>query len=202
MSALYDTLTGAKIGYGRVSKRDQNPDAQHRALTKASCVKVFIDEGVSGKLAKRPKLDAALEFLREGDTLVITKLDRLGRSLKNLIELAGDLERRGVDLLVIDQNIDTASPAGKLFFHIVGAFAQFERDMISERTRDGLEAARARGRTGGRKPTLSGKQVDHARRLYDERDEAGKRRYTVAEIAGLLKVSRKTIYRSLDRTTQ
>ena len=192
----------AKIGYGRVSKRDQNPDAQHGALTKASCVKVFIDEGVSGKLAKRPELDAALEFLREGDTLVITKLDRLGRSLKNLIELAGDLEKRGVGPLVIDQNIDTTSPAGKLFFHIVGAFAQFERDMISERTRDGLEAARARGRTGGRKPKLSGKQADHARRLYDERDEAGKRRYTVAEIAGLLKVSRKTIYRSLDRTTQ
>ncbi len=192
----------AKIGYGRVSKRDQNPDAQHGALTKASCVKVFIDEGAGRELAKRPRLDAALEFLREGDTLVITKLDRLGRSLKNLIELAGDLEKRGVDLLVIDQNIDTTSPAGKLFFHIVGAFAQFERDMISERTRDGLEAARARGRTGGRKPKLSGKQVDHARRLYDERDEAGKRRYTVAEIAGLLKVSRKTIYRSLDRTTQ
>ena len=192
----------AKIGYGRVSKRDQNPDAQHGALTRASCVKIFIDEGVSGKLAKRPKLDSALEFLREGDTLVITKLDRLGRSLKNLIELAGDLEKRGVDLLVIDQNIDTTTPAGKLFFHIVGAFAQFERDMISERTRDGLEAARARGRTGGRKPKLSGKQVDHARRLCDERDEAGKRRYTVAEIADLLKVSRKTIYRSLDRTTQ
>ncbi len=192
----------AKIGYGRVSKRDQNPDAQHGALTKASCVKVFIDEGVSGKLAKRPEVDAALEFLREGDTLVITKLDRLGRSLKNLIELAGDLKKRGVDLLVIDQNIDTTTPAGKLFFHIVGAFAQFERDMISERTRDGLEAARARGRTGGRKPKLSDKQADHARRLYHERDEASKRRYTVAEIAGLLKVSRKTIYRSLDRTTQ
>ena len=135
----------AKIGYGRVSRRDQNPDAQRDALIKAECTRLFIDEGVSGKLAKRLSLDKALEFLREGDTLVITKLDRLGRSLSNLIELVAELEHRHVDLKVIDQNIDTTSPAGKLFFHIVGAFAQFERDMISERTRDGLDAARARG---------------------------------------------------------
>jgi len=191
----------AKIGYGRVSRRDQNPDAQRDALIKAECTRLFIDEGVSGKLAKRPSLDKALEFLREGDTLVITKLDRLGRSLSNLIELVAELEHRHVDLKVIDQNIDTTSPAGKLFFHIVGAFAQFERDMISERTRDGLDAARARGRTGGRRPKLSARQAAHARELYDELDEKGKRRYTVAEIAGLLKVSRKTIYRSLTNTS-
>jgi len=191
----------AKIGYGRVSRRDQNPDAQRDALIKAECTRLFIDEGVSGKLAKRLSLDKALEFLREGDTLVITKLDRLGRSLSNLIELVAELEHRHVDLKVIDQNIDTTSPAGKLFFHIVGAFAQFERDMISERTRDGLDAARARGRTGGRRPKLSARQAAHARELYDELDEKGKRRYTVAEIAGLLKVSRKTIYRSLTNTS-
>jgi DNA invertase Pin-like site-specific DNA recombinase len=152
----------AKIGYGRVSKRDQNPDAQHGALTKASCVKIFIDEGVSGKLAKRPKLDSALEFLREGDTLVITKLDRLGRFLKNLIELAGDLEKRGVDLLVIDQNIDTTSPAGKLFFHIVGAFAQV-RTRHDLRTDQGRPGSRPGPRPNRRPQTQTERQAGRPR---------------------------------------
>ena len=183
-----------RIGYGRVSTRDQNPEAQHDALQAAGCDEIFIDTA-SGRLARRPELDKALlSANRTGDQLVVTKLDRLGRSLEHLIELAKLLQSRGVDLVVLDQGIDTSTAVGRLFFQIIGAIAEFEHALMSERTMDGLMAARARGRTGGQKPKLGSRQVKVAREMYDETSEDGKRKYTVAEIAAEFGVSRPTIY--------
>lgn len=187
-----------RIGYGRVSTRDQNPDAQEDALKDAGCDPVFVDKA-SGKLASRPELDKALIAAREGDEFVITKLDRLGRSLKNLIELSEQLDKKGVNLVVLSQGIDTSTPAGRMFFHILGAIAEFERSLIVERTRDGLEAARARGRVGGRKQALKPRQVKLAQEMYDELGEDGKRKHTVQDIANELGVARTTIYRYLER---
>jgi DNA invertase Pin-like site-specific DNA recombinase len=186
-----------RIGYGRVSTRDQNPEAQHDALQAAGCDEIFIDTA-SGKLARRPELDKALLSANmTGDQLVVTKLDRLGRSLEHLIELAKLLQSRGVDLVVLDQGIDTSTAVGRLFFQIIGAIAEFEHALMSERTMDGLVAARARGRTGGQKPKLGSRQVKVAREMFDETSEDGKRKYTVAEIAAEFGVSRPTIYRHL-----
>jgi len=191
--------TGAmRIGYGRVSTRDQNPDAQEDALKDADCDQIFVDKA-SGKLASRPELDKALIAARDGDEFVITKLDRLGRSLKNLIELSEQLDKKGVNLVVLSQGIDTSTPAGRMFFHILGAIAEFERSLIVERTRDGLEAARARGRVGGRKQALKPRQVKLAQEMYDELGDDGKRKHTVQEIANELGVARTTIYRYLER---
>jgi DNA invertase Pin-like site-specific DNA recombinase len=181
----------ALIGYARVSTHDQHPEAQTDALDRAGCARVFVDQGVSGKLARRPQLDACLAYVRPGDVLTVTKLDRLGRSLRHLIDLSADLDRDGVGLRVLDQGIDTSTPGGRLFFHLVAAFAEFERDLISERTLDGLAAARARGRNGGRRPKLTAQQATLARRLYDER------KHTVAEIGAMFGVSRQTVYRHL-----
>jgi DNA invertase Pin-like site-specific DNA recombinase len=146
-------------------------------------------------------LDKALLVAnRPKDQLVITKLDRLGRTLAHLIELAKDLESRGVDLVVLNQGIDTSTAVGRMFFQILGAIAEFEHALMSERTRDGLAAARARGRTGGQKPKLGHRQVELARQMYDEVDEHGKRHYTVGQIAAEVGVTRPTIYRHLDKT--
>jgi DNA invertase Pin-like site-specific DNA recombinase len=186
-----------RIGYGRVSTRDQNPDAQHDALTAAGCDEVFLDKA-SGKLARRPELDRALLVAgRAGDQLVVTELDRLGRSLEHLIELSGQLQARGVDLVVLDQGIDTSTAVGRMFFQILGSIAEFEHALMSERTMDGLAAARARGRTGGQKPKLGPRQVTLAREMYDEVDQDGKRKHTVAQIAAEFGVTRPTIYRHL-----
>lgn len=188
-----------RIGYGRVSTRDQNPDAQEDALKAADCDQIFIDKA-SGKLASRPELDKALIAAREGDEFVITKLDRLGRSLKNLIDLSEQLRDRGINLVVLDQAIDTSTPSGRMFFHILGAVAEFERALTAERTRDGLAAARARGRVGGRKQALKPRQAALAQQMYDELGEDGKRRHTVQDIANELGVARTTIYRYLERS--
>jgi DNA invertase Pin-like site-specific DNA recombinase len=189
-----------RIGYGRVSTRDQHPEAQHDALDAAGCDEIFVDKA-SGKLARRPELDKALlSANRAGDQLVITKLDRLGRSLEHLIELSKLLEKRGVDFVVRDQGIDTSTAVGRMFFHILGAIAEFEHALMSERTLDGLAAARARGRTGGQKPKLGPRQVKLAREMYDETGEDGKRKHTVAQIAAEFGVSRPTIYRHLAKT--
>jgi DNA invertase Pin-like site-specific DNA recombinase len=197
----HDTTQAREIGYGRVSTRDQHPEAQHDALEAAGCEPVFIDKA-SGKLACQPELDKALLSVnRSGDQLVVTKLDRLGRSLEHLIELSKLLESRGVDLVVLDQGIDTSTAVGRMFFHILGAIAEFEHALMSERTIDGLAAARARGRTGGQKPKLGPRQVRLARQMYDESGEDGKRRHTVQEIADEFGVSRPTIYRHLRKTT-
>ena len=183
------------IGYARVSTVDQNTDGQHDALRDAGCERVFTDRA-SGKLARRPQLDAMLDYVRPGDVVVITKLDRLGRSVANLVELAADLERRGVDLRVLHQGIDTTTPAGKLTFHVLAAIAEFERALISERTNEGLAAARVRGRKGGRRPVLSEAKVAHARKLRDGGD------HTMSQIAELVGCSRATLYRVLDDATE
>ena len=190
-----------RIGYGRVSTRDQHPEAQRDALGAAGCEEIFIDKA-SGKLARRPELDKALLSANRSDQLVITKLDRLGRSLEHLIELSKQLQTRGVDLVVLDQGIDTSTAVGRMFFQILGAIAEFEHALMSERTLDGLAAARARGRTGGQKPKLGPRQVKLARQMYDETGDDGKRKHTVAQIAAEFGVSRPTIYRHLTRTTQ
>jgi len=187
-----------RVGYGRVSTRDQHPEAQLDALMAAGCEKVFVDHA-SGKLSRRPQLDRALEVAsRPKDTLVITKLDRLGRSLEHLIELAKHLEAAGVGLVVLDQGIDTTTPVGRMFFHILGAIAEFEHALLSERTRDGLAAARTRGRTGGRPSALGPRQIALARQMYDSTDDEGFSLYTVADIAAEFGVARSTIYRYLD----
>ena len=186
-----------RIGYGRVSTRDQHPEAQCDALTAARCEQIFVDK-VSGKLARRPELDKALlSANRTGDQLVVTKLDRLGRSLEHLIELSNLLHARGVDLVVLDQGIDTSTAVGRMFFQILGAIAEFEHALMSERTIDGLAAARSRGRTGGQKPKLGPRQVALARSMYDELGQDGKRKYTVEQIAAEFGVTRPTIYRHL-----
>jgi len=178
------------VGYARVSTADQNPQLQHDALKLAGCDRVFTDKA-SGAASDRPQLAAALDYLREGDTLVVWRLDRLGRSLKHLLEVVNALDERGVGFKSIHEAIDTTTSTGKLVFHIFGALAEFERDLIKDRTTAGLAAARARGRVGGRKPVLTVKQVAVAQKMYAAGDS------TVADIAKVLGVSRATIYRQL-----
>ena len=180
------------IGYGRVSTGDQNPDSQIDALKKAGADKVFIEKFTGTKL-DRPELSNVFEYLRDGDQLVITKLDRLGRSTKDLLALLERLDSTGVRLKVVDQNIDTSTAEGKFFFTIIGAVAEFERSLIVSRTKDGLAAARARGRVGGRKRKLSEKQQAEVKRLYEKGEK------TVSEIGELFNVSRPTVYSMLKR---
>ena len=190
-----------RVGYGRVSTRDQNPDGQRDALTAAGCDEIYVDKA-SGKLASRHELDKALLIAaRPGDQLVITKLDRLGRSLEHLIALSTQLQTRGVDLVVLDQGIDTSTAVGRMFFQILGAIAEFEHALMSERTRDGLDAARARGRTGGQKAKLTPRQAKIAQAMYDELGADGLRVHTVQQIADEFGVTRPTIYRQLQRRT-
>jgi DNA invertase Pin-like site-specific DNA recombinase len=182
------------IGYARVSTEQQIIKTQLDALKSAGCERTFSDDGVSGKLASRPQLDLCLAYLRAGDTLAVTKLDRLGRSLKHLIELSNDLAQAEVNLRVLDQGIDTSTPGGRLFFHMVGAFAEFERDLIVERTMDGLATARAAGRFGGRPAKLTARQIEHLRADVDAR------KCTITELAADYGVSRPTVYRALKST--
>src|SRR5664279_2810598 len=181
------------IGYARVSTDDQKAELQVDALKKAGCLKVFTDKA-SGSLANRPELDRMLDQLRPGDVVVVWRLDRLGWSLKNLIVLVEDLATKGVGFRSLSESIDTTTANGKLFFSIMGALAEFERDLIRERTNAGLAAARARGRIGGRPSVMNAKKIDKARKLYDSRQ------HTVAEIADMLNVSVATIYRHLGET--
>ena len=182
----------SKIGYARVSTKAQNDDSQVDELTAYGVDKLFIDHGVSGKHASRPELDKALAYLREGDVFVITRLSRAMRSLKDLLALAEDLRERGIGLVVLKQQIDTTTPQGRLVFALLGALDEFQREIIVESTNEGLAAARARGRVGGRKAKLTAGQIEHARKLYDTGD------HTVSEIAALLGVSRQTVYRVLE----
>lgn len=178
------------VGYARVSTREQSAHSQTDVLDVAGCGRVFIDHA-SGTLARRPALTDMLAYLREGDTLVVTKLDRLSRSVKNLEEIAEELDRRGVGLRALSQGIDTTTPGGRLFFHMLAAIAEFERDLIVGRTKDGLASARARGRKGGAKTKMSPAKIRQARAMYDEKA------HTVQDIADVLGVSRPTIYRHL-----
>lgn len=179
------------IGYARVSTQDQTLNLQLDALKIIGCSKIFTDTA-SGAKAERKGLDEALEYVREGDTLVVWRLDRLGRSLKHLIETITDLNNRNIGFKSITENIDTTTGGGKLIFHIFGALAEFERDIIRERTKAGLQAARARGRFGGRpkaKTLNTEKKVALAQSLYDNKDN------TIDEICKTLNISRATLYR-------
>ncbi len=172
------------IGDTRVSTADQNPDLQHDALAAAGCVQVFTDRA-SGALAKRPQLDALLDYLRHGDVLVVWRLDRLGRSVRHLTETVNTLAGRGIGFRSLTEGIDTTTPAGKLVFHIFAALGEFERDLIQERTNAGLAAARARGRKGGRRPKMTPAKLATARQLYDAKT------HTVAQIGEIVGVSRR-----------
>jgi DNA invertase Pin-like site-specific DNA recombinase len=179
-----------RVGYGRVSTLDQHALVQRELLTAAGCERIFLDEGVSGAKASRPQLDRCLDYLRPGDVLVVTKLDRLGRSVRNLITLADSLREQGVDLVATQQQIDTTTSTGKLLFTMLAAIAEFERDLTRERTRDGLAAARARGHVGGRPTTISQDVID----LALARKGRGE---STTHIAKSLGVGRSTLYRAL-----
>ncbi len=155
------------IGYARVSTEDQNLDLQRKALTKAGCKKLF-DDKASGTRTSRPGLDLAMATLREGDTLVVWKLDRLGRSVKNLVDLVGELHRQGVQFKSPTDSIDTGTPSGRFFFHVMASLAQMERELIVERTCAGLEAARRLGRTGGRKRRMTESKVQSAKSCWHQ----------------------------------
>jgi DNA invertase Pin-like site-specific DNA recombinase len=180
-------LTGALVGYGRVSTNGQLLDRQIRALTDAGCIKVFTDK-LSGRTAVRPELVACLDYLRPGDTLVVPSLDRLSRSLQDLIGMVAELRRRGVGFRSLHEALDTTTPGGRLVFHVFAALAEFIRELIVEGTREGLDAARARGQRLGRPPALTVEQVSHARQLLANPAN------TVSSIARLLGVSRSTLY--------
>lgn len=175
------------IGYARVSTDDQNLDLQHDALRAAGCERVFEDRK-GGAKADRPGLATTLDMARTGDTIVVWRLDRLGRSLKDLIKLVEILEARGIGLRSLQEAIDTSSSGGRLVFHLFGALAEFERNLVRERTTAGLAAARARGRVGGRRKQLDPDKRRLAVQLYDEK------KHTVAEICRLMGISKPTLY--------
>ena len=152
------------IGYARVSTQDQNLDLQSEALTKAGCEKIFNDK-ISGSRAERPGLTKALEMLREGDTLVVWKLDRLGRSVKNLVDLVGELHQQGIQFKSLTDAIDTGTPSGRFFFHVMASLAEMERELTVERTRAGLEVARQLGRKGGRRRQMTESKIESAKKL-------------------------------------
>lgn len=180
-----------KVGYIRVSKKDQNPDLQRRELEAAGCEKLF-EERISSRKEDRPQLRAALDYCRAGDILVVWKLDRLGRSLRELIDLVNELREGGVEFRSLRESLDTTTPGGKLVFHVFGSVAEFERDIIRERTMAGLEAARARGRKGGRKPVMDPKKIALASKLMRDRETP------VSEVCEAVGVSRATIYRYVE----
>jgi len=184
----FETIESMLIGYARVSTSDQTVNLQNDALEKIGCSKIFTDV-ISGAKAERKGLEEALDYVREGDTLVVWRLDRLGRSLKHLIETITKLNNRKIGFKSITENIDTTTSGGKLIFHIFGALAEFERDIIRERTNAGLQAARARGRKGGRPKSLTGKRVQMAQELYSNKQNA------IADICKTLGISRATLYR-------
>jgi DNA invertase Pin-like site-specific DNA recombinase len=178
------------VGYARVSTQDQNPALQLDALKAAGCEKVFVEKA-SGAQRDRPELLAALDTLRAGDSLVVWKLDRLARSLKQLIETVELLESRSIGLRSLTEAIDTTTAGGKLVFHVFGALAEFERSIIRERTKAGLDAARARGKKGGRPPALAAKDLAAAKAMLSDPE------ITMEEVAKRLKVAPSTLYRHM-----
>lgn len=187
-------MASMTYGYARVSTGDQTTDLQQDALEKAGCNRIFIDVA-SGAKAHRPELDHMLDLLREGDTVVVWKLDRLGRSMQNLVELINDFDTRGVQFRSLTESIDTSTPGGTLIFNIFGSLAQFERDLIRERTRAGLEA-QGKGQNRRAPCKLDEKQTKEVRRLYESRS------VTVDQIASMMRVSRTTIYRCLQKNKE
>jgi len=179
-----------RVGYARVSRQDQRLEPQHDALLADGCERVF-EEKVSSREADRKALREAFEYCREGDVLVVARLDRLGRSLRELIDLVGELEGRGVGFRSLKESLDTTTAGGRLIFHMFGALAEFEREIIRERTMAGLESARARGRHGGRPRALDEGKARLARRLKNDGE------HSVEEICSILGVGRSTLYRYL-----
>jgi len=175
------------IGYARISTLLQNSDLQHDALTQAGCEKIFTDK-ISGTVSERPALTKVKETLRHGDTLVVWRLDRLGRSLKDLIEWMNYLENEGISLKSLQESIDTSTATGKLVFHIFASMAEFERNLIKERTMAGLSAARARGRVGGRPKKMNEDKRKLAVRLYQEKH------HSVDAICEMMGISKPTLY--------
>lgn len=180
---------GQKVGYARVSTREQHLDQQLAALREAGCTRIF-EEKASGTKADRPELAAALDYMRPGDTLVVWRLDRLGRSLRHLVETVAALGDAGIGFQSIHESIDTTTSTGRLVFHIFAALAEFERDLIVDRTHEGLAAAREKGKVGGRPASLTVEQVDLAKDLRAQ----GK---TYTAIGALLNVSDRTVRRAL-----
>lgn len=178
------------VGYARVSTLDQHPELQVDALEEAGCERIFTDHGVSGRTVSRPQLAACLDYVRAGDTLVVWKLDRLGRSLPHLLTTVQQLGDRGIEFRSLTEQLDTTTAAGRLILSVVGAFAAFERDIIAERTRAGLEHARSQGRMGGRPTVMSPEKVDAARRLQADGQ-------SVRGIAAALGVGASTVQRAL-----
>ncbi|WP_209426827.1 recombinase family protein [Pararhodobacter sp. SW119] len=176
------------LGYARVSTLEQSLDSQRDALTAAGAERIFADT-ITGTARNRPELDRLLEQLRPGDVVVVTKYDRLARSLKDLLEIVEHIKKHGAGFRSLAEDIDTTTPAGRLVFHVFASIAQFERERIAERTREGLEAARKRGRVGGRPRALTPAQVTEVRRMRDEEMRP------LPEIAALFKVSTKTVRR-------
>ncbi len=181
---------GHTYGYARVSTLDQDPALQVDALEAAGCERILIDKA-SGKLARRPQLELLRETVLPGDTVMVWRLDRLGRSMPHLLEVVGELGQRGVAFCSLTEAIDTTTAGGRLLFHVMGALAEFEHQLIVERTYAGLAAARARGRTGGRRRVMSDDQVRVARQMHDSGE------YSTQAIADTLGVSRRSVYRYL-----
>lgn len=186
----YADGVGMDVGYIRTSKKDQNPELQRRDLEAIGCERIY-EEQVSSRKEGRPELRAALDYCREGDRLVVWKLDRLGRSLRELIDSVNALGERGAKFVSLRESIDTTTLGGRLVFDVFASVAEFERDLIRERTMVGLEAARARGRKGGRKRALDDRQVAMARRMMADREASA------AEVARAFGVSKPTLYRYL-----
>jgi DNA invertase Pin-like site-specific DNA recombinase len=182
-----------RIGYSRVSTTDQDTAAQVMRLEAAGCQRIF-EETISSRVEHRPQLQACLEYLREGDALVTVRLDRLARSTRELLEIAQGLESRGIDLVVLDQAIDTSTPAGKLMFAVLAAIAQFERDLIRERTLDGLARAKAQGKVGGRRPTIAGQKAQLVKRLAAEGQ-------SIRQIAASIDASPSAVHRLLSKAS-
>lgn len=176
-----------KIGYARVSTHDQNLDLQKDALEKVGCEKIFVDE-ISGTVAKREGLEKAKEMLRKGDVLIVWRLDRLGRSIRDLIDWVNLLEEEGIGFKSLQESIDTTTSSGKLIFHIFAALAEFERNLIRERTNAGLAATRARGKLGGRKKSLSANEQRRAVEMYKRKN------HTVQQICKMMNITKPTLY--------
>ena len=179
------------IGYARVSTDEQKLDLQLKALRRAECDKIFYDSGISGADMERPELEAAIRAAEGGGTLVVWRLDRLGRSLSGLVQLIEGFKKRGIELRSLTESIDTSSSTGQLFFHIMAALAEFERTLISERTKAGLEASRERGVTLGRPRSLSEPQISKAVRLLTDK------KATLQSVSKKLGISKRTLQRSL-----
>lgn len=183
-----DLLGGIRIGYARVSTDDQALSMQLDSLKAAGCVQIY-QETASGKQTDRPELAHALKALRKGDTLVVWRLDRLGRSMPHLVETIGGIERLGASFESLTEKIETSSATGRLVFHLFASLAEFERNLISERTKEGLKAARRRGVKGGRKPVLDAKAVKQVLALMADRSTRP------ADIAAQYKISKSTLYK-------